>query len=209
MPQYTIVVCRQHWILANWMVHSWSDSQSESRWLVALDHLYIAALNYVGRFNPLLISWTGHLLSLLCAACCNTQGRGCHHRSNGQFCPLHTFHSSEWTWAAVRSSGPLCSPAVVEYSLTLARPTTCVALPLSSPLDSHGCREIPSNHWNSLSGDMSLCKVWQWWTLFIVFKNVHANSWRFFLNTSTRLTISSFFWYILLESIRITAWSMI
>jgi hypothetical protein len=37
--------------------------------------------------------------------------------------------------------------------------------------------------------------VWQWWTLFIVFKNVHANSWRLFLNTSTRLAVSSFFWY--------------
>jgi hypothetical protein len=33
-----------------------SNSQSESKWLVALDRLYIAAPNYVGRFDPLLRS---------------------------------------------------------------------------------------------------------------------------------------------------------
>jgi hypothetical protein len=38
-----------------------------------------------------------------------------------------------------------------------------------------------------------LCKVWQWWTLFIVFKNVHANLWCFFLNTSTRDVITVVF----------------
>ena len=46
----------------------------------------------------------------------------------------------------------------------------------------------------TLSGDMSLCKVWQWWTLFIILKSVQANLWRFFWNSSIHLTNSIISW---------------
>jgi hypothetical protein len=46
----------------------------------------------------------------------------------------------------------------------------------------------------TLLGNMSLCKVWQWWTLFIVLKSVQANLWRFFWNSSIRLANSIISW---------------
>jgi hypothetical protein len=104
------------------------QSQSNSRWLVGLGRLYIAAPNYVERLEPLQKSWIRHLFSLLYGICCSTQGRGCHCRSTRQFCQLQIFRSSEWTWAAVQSLHPLCSLAMVERSSTPTRPITCVAL---------------------------------------------------------------------------------